>query len=294
MDQRQFLATCFEDNRRDLLALAYRMLGSREEAEDAVQDTWLRLERVDAASVRNLPGWLRTVVSRICLDILRGRHVCTEEPSDPLPAPATGVTSGNPEQRVLEAESVGIALLVVLNALSPAERVAFVLHDMFGVPFDEIGATLGRSEAAAKKLASRARHKVREPHEHRRSVELAQHREVVAAFLAAARTGDTAKIAARLAPDVVRRVDAAAVSANHPSEVRGAGAVAREISHFCAAAEHVELAMIDGRVGLLVAPEGRLRLVIRFAIEDGRVREYELLAGRAWLEPLRIRLLPEP
>lgn len=293
MDQRQFLADCFEENRRDLLGLSYRMLGSREEAEDAVQETWLRLDRTDTKEVRNLPGWLRTVTSRVCLDMLRSRHGGREEHwSSDLTPPTVAPEDGNPEHEALEAESVGLALRVVLNTLSPAERVAFVLHDMFGVPFDEIGGILDRSRATAKKLASRARHKVRAPRE-RNLVETDQHREVVAAFQVAACTGDTRIIAARLAPDVVRRADAAALPPGRPRTAHGATAVAREISRFGSAARHAEPALIDGRVGLLVAPGARLRLAIRFRIDGGLVKEYELVADPARLGRLCIRLLPE-
>ncbi|MGV4981623.1 sigma-70 family RNA polymerase sigma factor [Streptomyces sp. NRAIS4] len=294
MDQRQSLADSFEENRSALLGLSYRMLGSHEEAEDAVQETWLRLERADIKAVRNLPGWLRTVTSRICLDLLRSRRAGCEECWDGDLAPATVASGeGDPEHEALEAESVGLALLVVLNTLSPAERVAFVLHDMFGVPFDEIGGILDRSQATAKKLASRARQKVRTPRE-RHLVEADRHREVVAAFQIAACTGDTGIIAALLAPDVVRRADAAALPPDRPVTACGVTAVVREISRFGRAARHSEPAVINGRVGLLVAPGGRLRLAVCFSIENGLVKEYELVAEPARLRRLRIRLLPEP
>ncbi|MET8183827.1 sigma-70 family RNA polymerase sigma factor [Streptomyces sp. NPDC005336] len=293
MDRRQSLADCFEENRGDLLGLAYRMLGSREEAEDAVQETWLRLERADVMAVRNLPGWLRTVTSRICLDALRSRREGRGERwSGELTSAIAVPDDGNPEHEALEAESVGLALLVVLNTLSPAERVAFVLHDMFGVPFDEIGGILDRSQATTKKLASRARQKVRAPQE-RHSVEAAQHREVVAAFQVAARTGDTGIIAARLAPDVVRRADGAALPPDRPLRAHGATAVACEISQFGGVARYAEPALIDGRVGLLVAPGGRLRLAVCFSVKNGLIKEYELVADPARLERLHIRLLPE-
>ncbi|GHH10576.1 sigma-70 family RNA polymerase sigma factor [Streptomyces rubradiris] len=292
MDARQSLADCFEENRRALLALSYRMLGSHEEAEDAVQETWLRLDRADTTAVRNLPGWLRTVTSRVCLDMLRSRQGRRQDHGEDDLGPANVATGeGDPEHEVLEAESVGLALLVVLNTLSPAERVAFVLHDMFGVPFDEIGGILDRSQTTAKKLASRARHKVRAPRE-RHLVEVDQHREVVAAFQIAACTGDTSIIASRLAPDVVRRADTAALSSGRPARLHGAGSVAHEISRFGGAARHSDLALIDGRVGLLVAPGGRLRLAVCFRIEGGLVKEYELVADPARLKCLCIRLLP--
>lgn len=293
MDRHQSLADRFEKNRGDLVGLAYRMLGSREEAEDAVQDTWLRLERADILTVRNLPGWLRTVTSRICLDMLRSRRDGREEYWGQELVSDTAVSQdGNPEREVLEAESVGLALLVVLNALSPAERVAFVLHDMFGVPFGEVGEILGRSQATTKKLASRARQKVRTPRE-RHSVEIEQHREVVMAFQVAARTGDTEAIAAYLAPGVVRRADRAALPPGRPLRAHGAVAVAHEISVFGGAAQQAEPALIDGQVGLLVAPRGRLRLAVCFTLEHGLIKEYDLVAAPSRLDRLRIRLLPE-
>ncbi|HSA52993.1 MAG TPA: sigma-70 family RNA polymerase sigma factor, partial [Yinghuangia sp.] len=210
-NDRDRLAELFEAHRDGLRAVAYRMLGSREEAEDAVQEAWIRLGRSHADSVDNLPGWLRTVVTRICLDMLRSRRSRREDPADSDEfdqVPDTGRTGG-PEDQALLADAVSRALLVVLDTLTPAERVAFVLHDMFAVPFDQIAPLVERSPAAAKKLASRARHKVQGtpvvP-----TAELARHRAVVEAFLAAARAGDLAAVLAVLAPDVVRRADPAA------------------------------------------------------------------------------------
>ena len=221
------LAERFEAHRGRLRAVAYRMLGSLGEAEDAVQETWLRLARADAGEVENLAGWLRTVVSRICLDMLRSRTARREDPfGEPGPegmrwdedAPA-------PEAETLLADSVGLALLVVLDRLSPAERVAFVLHDSFAVPFEDIAPIVGRSAGATKKLASRARHKVRGAST-LPAAELDGHRRVVEAFLAAARGGDLDGLLTLLAPDVVRRADAAALPPGGAPEVRGARAVA--------------------------------------------------------------------
>jgi RNA polymerase sigma-70 factor (ECF subfamily) len=291
MDEPDFLAQRFEENRRALLGLAYRMLGSREEAEDAVQEAWLRIARIDAPEVRNLSGLLRTITSRVCLDQLRSRRARPEECAGNLPATCAARTGPGPEQEVVEADSVSRALLIVLDTLSPAERVAFVLHDTFGVPFSEIGAVLGRTPTTAKKLASRARVKVRGPRS-RRPVELARHREVVGAFLAAARSGDTRTIAACLAPDVVRTADAAALSGDRPARLRGVESVAREISWFGDAPE-AEVAMVDGDVGLLVAPRGRPWLAARFSIADGRVAGYELIADPVRLRGLGIRPLPQ-
>jgi RNA polymerase sigma factor (sigma-70 family) len=289
MDERQQLANCFEADRAALIGLAHRMLGCRDEAEDAVQEVWLRLERIDSTTVRNLPGWLRTVTSRVCLDRLRSRSVAAQRNRVPDEMPDE---ADDPERKALEAESVGLALLVVLTTLSPAERVAFVLHDTFGVPFTEIAGILGRSQATAKKLASRARHKVR-GHDEQRTAELDRHREVVAAFRLAARTGDTRMIAERLAPDVVRRGDRAALPGGRPLEVRGASAVAQEITVFGQAARHSAPALVDGHPGLLVAPGGVLRLAIRFVVARGLVQEYDLIADPVRLKRLRIRLWPE-
>lgn len=292
MEQHRSLTDSFEEHRRDLFGLSYRMLGSYEEAEDAVQEAWLRLSSADTAAVRNLAGWLRTVTSRVCLDLLRSRRRrLVESWSSDLVSATVASDEGNPEQEALEAESVGLALLVILNTLNPAERVAFVLHDTFGVPFEEIGATLGCSQTAAKKLASRSRHKVRAPQD-RYLVEVSQHRAVVSAFKLAACTGDTETIAAHLAPDVVRHADAAAVPPNRPLKVQGGSAVADEISRFGGAAQYAEPALIDGRVGLLVAPSGRLQVAICFSIESGLITEYELVADPARLRCLCIKLLP--
>lgn len=289
MNERQQLANCFETDRAALIGLAHRMLGCRDEAEDAVQEVWLRLERTGGTAVRNLPGWLRTVTSRVCLDRLRSRSVAAQRNRVPDEMPGE---ADDPERKALEAESVGLALLVVLTTLSPAERVAFVLHDTFGVPFTEIAGILGRSQATAKKLASRARHKVRGRGE-QRTAELDRHREVVAAFRLAASTGDTRMIAERLAPDVVRRGDRAALPAGRPLEVRGASAVAQEIAVFGQAARHSAPALVDGHPGLLVAPGGVLRLAIRFVVAQGLVQEYDLIADSVRLKRLRIRLWPE-
>ncbi|WP_078910730.1 sigma-70 family RNA polymerase sigma factor [Streptomyces sp. NRRL WC-3742] len=267
------------------------MLGSTGEAEDAVQEAWLRLVRTDRADrveIENLPGWLTTVVSRICLDVLRARAARREEPTDePLP---TG-EGDDPEREALLVESVGRALLVVLDRLGPAERVAFVLHDGFAVPFEQIAPIVDRTPVAAKKLASRARQRVRgtaalppEP--------LAGHRRVVEAFLAAARGGDLTELLAVLAPDVVRRADPAVLAPGRALVVRGARTVAQETTVFGRRARYGALALVDGLPGLLIAPDGRLRLVLRMAVADGRVAGYEVVADPVRLAALELAVLP--
>ncbi|MEV7144975.1 sigma-70 family RNA polymerase sigma factor [Streptomyces sp. NPDC093084] len=283
MDRHDELAAEFEARRARLRAIAYRMLGSAGDAEDAVQETWLRLDRTGDAGVGNLSAWLTTVVSRICLDVLRARTARREVPwgeDDPERAAGDG-----PEEEAVLAESVGLALLVVLDTLSPAERVAFVLHDLFAVPFDSIAAITGRSLPAAKKLASRARHKVRgtpalPPAEQER------HRGVVEAFLAAARGGDLGALLGLLAPDVVRRADPATLPPGVPAELRGARAVAEGTVLLRERARSAVPALVDGRPGLLVAPLGRLRYVLRVTVADGRVTAYEVIAA-----PERLRAL---
>ncbi|AOR32310.1 RNA polymerase subunit sigma-70 [Streptomyces fodineus] len=294
MERDQELADRFEQHRGRLRGLAYRMLGSLDETDDAVQETWLRLERVDALAVDNLAGWLRTVLSRVCLDMLRARRSRREDlvgatvPDGP-PRPAGGP---DPEAEALLAEAVGGALLVVLDTLSPDERVAFVLHDMFAVPFGEIAAIVGRTTATTKKLASRARHKV-DGGPVADAARLARNRRVVEAFLAASRSGDLDTVLTVLAPDVVRRADRAALGPGRPERVEGAATVSREIAHFGAAARHAELALVDGSVGLVIAPLGRLRTVVRLTITDDRVTAYELVADPARLARTHLAVLPD-
>ena len=229
MDEHEWLAERFEANRTHLRAVAYRMLGSLSEADDAVQEAWLRLSRSDTSGVENLGGWLTTVVARVCLDMLRSRKSRREEPLDAhVPEPIVSREDGiDPEHEALLADSVGLALLVVLETLAPAERLAFVLHDMFAVPFDEIAPIVGRSPTAARQLASRARRRVQGaatvP-----DADLTRQREVVDAFLAASRGGDFDALLAVLDPDVVLRADRAAVPAGASREVRGAAAVAEQ------------------------------------------------------------------
>jgi RNA polymerase sigma factor (sigma-70 family) len=287
VDEHDWLAERFEAHRTHLRAVAYRMLGSLSETDDAVQETWLRLSRagtggVDSRGVDNLGGWLTTVVGRVCLDMLRSRTSRREEPLDGhVPDPIVGPADGtDPEHEALLADSVGAALLVVLDTLGPAERLAFVLHDIFAVPFDEIGSILERSPNAAKQLASRARHRIEgtppEP-----GVDHTRRREVVAAFLAASRGGDFDALLALLDPDVVLRADGASVSAGAPKEVRGAPAVAGQ---FSGRAQAAQAALIDGAPGAVWVIGRRPRVVFDFTITDGRIVEIELIA-----EPERLR-----
>jgi len=281
------LARRFETDRARLRAIAYRMLGSRTDAEDAVQEAWLRLSRAGDAGVENLGGWLTTVVARVCLDMLRVRRARREESADeavPRLAAAADV-----EQEALLAESVGLAMLVVLDRLTPAERVAFVLHDMFDLPFEEIAGIVGRSVDASRQLASRARRRVRgatgDPEADRD-----RQRQVVEAFLAASRRGDFDALLALLDPSVVARADAAAVAAGAAPEVRGAAEVA---TTFAGRARAARPALVDGHVGLAWAPGGRPRVVFDFTTENGRIVAIDLIADPAHLGELELELLNE-
>ncbi|WP_329052050.1 sigma-70 family RNA polymerase sigma factor [Amycolatopsis sp. NBC_01488] len=279
------LAEEFEAERGRLRGLAFRLLGSAAEADDAVQEAWLRLNRVD--SVDNLAAWLTTVVSRVCLDVLRSRKTRREEPFDAVPEPAADT---DPAGEAELADSVGRALLVVLDALGPAERIAFVLHDLFAVPFDRIAPVLDRTPVAAKKLASRARHRVRGTSP-LPPADLRRHRRVVDAFLAAARGGDLGELLDVLAPDVVRRADAAALPPGAALETRGARAVAEETQVFGKRAHFAEAALLDGAVGVVVAPRGRLLLALAVTVEGERVAAYEVIADPARLAALHVTLL---
>ena len=275
MHQDEFLAEQFETHRDRLRAMAYRMLGSTAEADDAVQEAWLRLGRTDPAAVDNLGGWLTTVVGRICIDLLRTRTARREDPLDDR-RPTTPLVTGetHPESEAVLADSVGVALLVVLETLSPAERLAFVLHDTFAVPFDEVATIMGRSPGAVRQLASRARRRVQAPAESPEPDRRRQ-REVVEAFLAASRSGDFAALVRLLDPDAVMRADAAAVAFGSPAAVHGVQAVAET---FVGRAKAARLALLDGYAGAVWSVGGRPRVVIGFTVEEGRVTEIELLA----------------
>jgi RNA polymerase sigma factor (sigma-70 family) len=277
------VTTQFETHRRQLRATAYRMLGSVADVDDAVQETWLRLQRADVSGVVDLESWLRTVLSRLCLDMLRTRASRREEPL----LETDRVDSADPEAAVELVEDVGRAMLVVLSRLGPAERVAFVLHDLFAVPFDEIAPIVSRTPVATKKLASRARLRVRGA----AMPDVADQRKVVAAFLAAAREGDLPGLVAVLAPDVVRRADPAALPAGRPTVAQGVDVVARDVLVFGRRARFADLVLVNGSVGAVVAPGGRLRLVVTFEVRDGLVAAYEVIADPDRLRSLALAVL---
>jgi RNA polymerase sigma-70 factor, ECF subfamily len=300
MDDQDWLAGRFEENRARLRAVAYRMLGSLSEADDAVQRAWLRLGRSGASGVENLDGWLTTVVARVSLDMLRSRKSRREEPLEELQGAPSGWRASesivgcedriDPEQEALLADSVGLALLVVLEKLSPAERLAFVLHDMFAVPFEEIAPIVDRSPTAARQLASRARRRVvgAAPVP---AADLARQREVVDAFLAASRVGDFDALLAVLDPDVVLRADRAAVPSGAPREVRGARAVAQGALASSRRSPFARVALLDGAVGIVVAPRGRLSLVLGFTIVHGKIVELDIIADPERLSRLDLAVL---
>ncbi len=272
MEREGWLIEGFETNRARLTAVAYRILGSRAEAEDAIQESWIRLTRSDTSDVENLAGWLTTVTSRVCLDMLRARTVRREEPIPDLPLhPLVG--SIDPEQEALLGDSVGLALLVVLDTLAPPERVAFVLHDVFGLPFGEIAAVVGRSPEATRQLASRARRRVQGAST--ADLDRTRQREIVSAFLAASRGGDFDALVALLDPDVVLGADAAAVTVGASERVRGAGAVAQT---FAGRARGARLALVDGKPGLVWSQGGAPRIVFEFAIRGDAISAITLLA----------------
>jgi RNA polymerase sigma factor (sigma-70 family) len=278
------LAEQFERDRTHLRSVAYRMLGSIPEADDAVQEAWLRLSRSDTDAVANLTGWLTTVVARVCLDMLRSRRARREELlGDRLPEPVVDI-GGDPEDEAVLADSLGLALLVVLDTLTPPERLAFVLHDMFGVPFEEIAAVVDRSPAAARQLASRARRRVRGAAP---VPDLARQREVVDAFLAAAREGDFDALVAVLHPDAVFRVDTGQAIA----PVRGAEAVAEQVLRRGARlARFARHAIVNGGAGTVVAPGGVPRAVTAFTIAEGRIVEIDIFADPQRLRRLKLDL----
>jgi RNA polymerase sigma factor (sigma-70 family) len=285
MDERDWLAERFEDHRPHLRAVAYRMLGSLSEADDAVQDAWLRLSRSGTGGVDNLGGWLTTVVARLCLDRLRARAARREQPLGVhLPDPIVSRQDGaDPEQQALLAEGVGMALLVVLETLAPAERLAFVLHDLFGVPFDEIAPIVGRSPAAARQLASRARRRVR-----RQAVpdpDPTRQRELVDAFLAAAQQGDFHALLELLDPEVVLHAEAAGAV----TVLRGAAAVAEGALAFSARARFARPALVNGAAGMVAAAHGHPLAVMAFTVAGGRIVEIDVFA-----DPDRLRHLDLP
>jgi RNA polymerase sigma-70 factor (ECF subfamily) len=303
MDQHSWLTERFEENRPRLRGVAYRMLGSLSEAEDAVQEAWLRLNGIDAATIENLGGWLTTVVSRVCLDMLRGRKLRRERQiGEQVTEPRVSRGEGaDPEGEAVLADSVGVALLIVLDTLTPAERLAFVLHDLFGMPFDEIGPIVGRSPAAAKQLASRARRRVRgspAPSDAGRT----RQREVVEAFLRATRAGDLESLLAVLDPDAVIRIDAAArvdgvvridapaAEAGKARELRGASTWAPQFIALSRGLglRFVQPALINGSVGVILAPRGQLVRALIFTFRNDKVTRLEAIGDPARLRELDI------
>jgi RNA polymerase sigma factor (sigma-70 family) len=286
MDDSEWLAGLFERHRPHLRAVAYRMLGSLAEADDAVQDTWVRLSRSGADDVDNLGGWLTTIVARVCLNMLRSRNLRREEPfavhvPDPVVSPEAEI---QPEEQALLADSVGLALLVVLDTLTPDERLAFVLHDMFELPFREIAQLVGRTPAAAKQLASRARRRVKDAGMPTPDPDPARQREVVDAFFAAARRGDFDALVAVLHPEVVGRAD---FGAEHPAAsmvTRGADAVARHALSGALPAAHLHPVLVNAAPGVVVTVRGRPFIVMCFTVADGKIAEIDMIG-----EPKRVR-----
>ena len=310
MADSDWLAAAFEENRDHLRAVAYRLLGSMTDADDAVQDTWLRLTGADTSHVENLGGWLTTVVARVSLNMLRSRRRRHEEPvGDSWPnaaemaardGPAGGPTgagtagrAADPQDEAVLADSVGLALLVVLDTLTPAERLAFVLHDTFGMPFTEVAAVLGRSTDATRQLASRARRRVRGAPSPDHAADLARQREVATAFLAAARGGDLTALVALLDSDVTLTADAAAVPSGGPMQLQGATAVSRGAVAASVRATESQLALVNGDVGVLFAPAGRLQVVLAFTVSPAcRITAIDVIADPGRLRRLRLALLP--
>jgi RNA polymerase sigma-70 factor (ECF subfamily) len=288
MSDRGWLAAQFEEQRPHLRRVAYRMLGSLDESEDAIQEAWLRLNRTDETTIDNLGGWLTTVVARVCLDMLRARRARQEQSADGwLPEPIVSLDDQvDPEQEALLADSVGLALLVVLETLNPAERLSFVLHDMFAVPFDEIASILDRSPDAVRQLASRGRRRVRgtrlEP-----DADLAEQRRVADAFMRAARAGDFEGLLAVLDPDVVVRADRS-IPKGAPLEVRGAREVASRALYFRELAPFARPVLVNGAAGYLVAPQGRLFAVAALTVVGGKITEIDFVTDPDKLQKLTL------
>jgi RNA polymerase sigma-70 factor (ECF subfamily) len=294
MDENELLAKRFEEHRPRLRGVAYRMLGSVSEADDAVQEAWLRVSRADTSKVENFGAWLTTVLARVCLNVLRSRKSRREDAFGPhIPDPIVSSEDGvDPEHEALLADSVGLALLVVLETLDPAERLAFVLHDMFGVAFDEIAPMVERSPAAARQLASRARRRVR-GQAPTPDADLRRQREVVDAFFAAARDGDFERLVGVLDPDVVLRADGGALRPEASVIVRGASAVAGRALTFAHLSPYVRPALVNGAAGVVVAPEGRPFSVMAFTVRGGRVAAIDALSDPERLRELDLTVLGE-
>jgi RNA polymerase sigma-70 factor (ECF subfamily) len=289
MRQDSWLAARFEESRPHLRALAYRLLGSREEADDAVQESWIKLSRSDPDKVENLTGWLTTIVARVCLDMLRSRRARPEDPAGTqIPESLTDPSElARPDQHALIADSIGSAMLVVLDTLSPPERVAFVLHDIFGVSFEEIAPIIGKTAAASRQLGSRARRRVRGIG-HAPSASTSRQWAVVDAFLAASREGHFEALLALLAPDVVLRGDAAAIAAGGPARACGAHEVAQT---FSGRARGAQPALIDGQAGLVWAPRGQPRVVFALHIDGDVITRIDMIADPGHLAGLELVIL---
>jgi len=293
------LSARFEENRPRLRAVAYRMLGSASEADDAVQETWLRLSRADAGAVDNLAGWLTTVATHVCLDMLRARKTREQAAPGAAEDAATAPEPTDPEREVLLADAVGSAMMVVLDTLNPAERVAFVLHDLFAFSFEDIGAIVGRSAVATRQLASRARRRVQGARE--REEELPSQREVALAFMAASREGDLEAVLAVLDPDVVLRVDAVGVKAAAANAAKGAPRLVPELRGavdvarvFLGSAQAARPVLVDGTAGYAWAPDGRPRAVWAFKVEQGRIVEVQFIADTKTIARLEVLLVEPP
>ena len=289
MQTHDWRARQFEDHRPHLRSVAYRMLGSLSEADDAVQDTWLRVQRSDTSEVENIGGWLTTITARVCLDILRSRTSRREASLDEQPGePAASNTDGvDPEHEALMADAVGLALMVVLEKLAPAERVAFVMHDVFAVPFDEIAPILERSPAATRQLASRARRRVQGA-DVESQPDVSSQREVIDAFLAAARNGDFAALLEFLDPDVTLRTDRLLLQDGKPAEIHGAQGVAENAIK--AGARAAQSALINGAAGVIIAPAGRLKIVLSFTFEGRTIVGVEAIADPERLSQLDLAM----
>jgi RNA polymerase sigma factor (sigma-70 family) len=293
--EQDWLAEKFEENRGHLRAVAYRMLGSAGEADDAVQEAWLRLSRSDSKAIENLGGWLTTVVGRVCLDMLRSRNSRREESlsvNAPDSQPPIASKRIDPEQEAVMADSVGLALLVVLDRLDPAERLAFVLHDLFGSSFDEIAEIVGRTPEAARQLASRARRRVQGAPQ-TSGADLSQQRKLIDAFIAALRTADFDGLVAVLDPDLTVRLDDTAATPGIPKETRGAAAWAKEGIKAARGARAARPVLIDGNVGIVVAPGGRLFRVLRFTYTNDKIAAIEVIGDQRTIATLNLSVAPE-
>jgi len=290
MDECEWLTERFEQHRPHLRAVAYRMLGSVNEADDALQETWLRIRDQDPATVENMRAWLTTVVGRVSLNMLRARRARREEFSAYVPDPVVSFEDDDLEHETLLAESVGLALLVVLDSLTPAERLAFVLHDVFGVPFADIASALDRSEAAAQQLASRARRRVRNSPEPDR--DLAGQRRVVDAFFAASREGDFDALMEVLDPNVELRIDGGVLRAEASLVLRGAGAVAAHTATYSKLYPFVRPALVNGAAGAVVSPPGRVFSVMAFTVTNQKIAQIDVLLDPERLEELDLNIPP--